>query len=244
MSDPSSKLQIVFWKWAHPSRLHILFDFTADVVNRRRQELARHLSIPHEVVCITDNPNGLDSEIRAIPLWSEGADMGGCWRRVRAFSPEMRDVIGPRFAWIDLDSVILGPMDDILGRTEDLVLYRSNSIQGTPYNGSLLLMTAGSKAEVWNRFDPATARAIVAEAGYNGTDQAWISHTLGPDQPVWTKEDGVMHFTKDCVPDLPPQSRIVFFPGPQKMHMPNARRHAPWIAALEQAEQDRAAAGN
>lgn len=233
MSDPSSKLQIVFWKWEHPTRLHILFDFTADVVNRRRQELARFLNIPHEVVCITDNPNGLDSAIRAVPLWSEGAALGGCWRRLRAFSPEMREIIGPRFAWIDLDSTILGPMDDILGRPEDAVFYRSDSIAGTPYNGSMILMDAGAKAEVWNQFDPARAPAIVAAAGLKGTDQAWIAHVLGPDQPVWTKEDGVMHFTRDCIPDLPPQSRIVFFPGPQKMHMPNARRHAPWIAELD-----------
>jgi len=71
--------------------------------------------------------------------------------------------------------------------------------------------------------------AITAAEGLTGTDQAWISHVLGPDEAVWSKADGVMHFMRDCVPDLPEQSRIVFFPGVQKMHMPNARRHAPWI---------------
>lgn len=229
MSDPTTRLQIVLWKWSHPKKLHILFDYSAEAVNRLRRQLQAHLSIPHDVVCITDNPSGIDSGIRIIPLWEDGAALGGCWRRLRAFSPEMRDLIGPRFAWIDLDSAILGSMDEILGRREPIVLYRSNSIEGTPYNGSMLLMDAGARAQVWRQFASDSSPGIVAQAGLKGTDQAWISHVLGSDEAVWTATDGVMHFVRDCVPDLPPQSRIVFFPGVQKMHMPNARRHAPWI---------------
>lgn len=229
MSDPANRLQIVLWKWSHPKKLHILFDYSADAVNRLRRQLQTHLSIPHDIVCITDTPAGIDSDIRIVSLWSDAADMGRCWRRLRAFSPEMRETVGPRFAWIDLDSVIVGPMDDILGRTEPIVLYRSNSIVGTPYNGSMLLMDAGSRPQVWQRFSPEHSPTIVADAGLNGSDQAWISHILGPNEAVWTAEDGVMHFVRDCVPDLPPQSKIVFFPGVQKMHMPNVRRHAPWV---------------
>jgi hypothetical protein len=229
MSDPQSRLQIVLWKWANPNRLHILFDYSADAVNRLRRQLEEHLSIPHDVVCVTDNPAGIDSGIRIVPLWSDAGHLGGCWRRLRAFAPDMRELIGPRFAWIDLDSVIVGPMDDILGREEPIVLYRSNSVEGTPYNGSMLLMDAGARPQVWDTFEEQRSLEVVKEAGLTGTDQAWIAHTLGPNEAVWTADDGVMHFMRDCVPDLPGRSRIVFFPGVQKMHMPNARRHAPWI---------------
>ena len=229
MSDPAARLQIVLWKWRHPRKLHVLFDYSAEAVNRLRHELAEHLTIPHDVVCITDDPNGIDSGIRVLPLWDDAAALGGCWRRLRAFVPDMAELIGPRFAWIDLDSTILGSMDAILSRTEDIVLYRSNSIEGTPYNGSMLLMTAGARPQVWCDFDAQRSPEITRAAGLNGTDQAWFGHVLGSGEAVWTAKDGVMHFVRDCVPDLPPQSRIVFFPGVQKMHMPNARRHAPWI---------------
>lgn len=229
MPDPLNRLQIVLWKWANPNKLHIIFDFSADAVNRLARQLSKHLSIPHDVVCITDRPSGIDSSIRILPLWEEHANLGGCWRRLRAFAPGMLEIIGPRFAWIDLDSVVVGNMDEILGRTEDLVLYRSNSIESTLYNGSMLLMNAGARAQVWDRFDPATSPGLVRDAGLTGTDQAWISYVLGPDEAVWDASDGVMHFTRDCIPDLPDHARIVFFPGPQKLHMPNARRHAPWI---------------
>jgi hypothetical protein len=229
MPDPGNRLQIVLWKWANPNKLHIIFDFSADAVNRLARQLGQHLSIPHDVVCITDNPSGIDSGIRVLPMWEDHAELGGCWRRLRAFAPDMSELIGPRFAWIDLDSVIVGSMDAVLGRSEDLILYRSNSVANTPYNGSMLLMNAGARPQIWDRFDPATSPGLVREAGLTGTDQAWISHILGPDEAVWDASDGVMHFKRDCVPNLPEHARIVFFPGPQKMHLPNARRHAPWI---------------
>lgn len=225
----SSRLQIVLWKWSDPRKRHILFDYSADSVNRKRRELQQHLSIPHDVVCITDDPSGLDSAIRVIPLWEEGRDLGRCWCRVRAFAPDMAERIGPRFAWIDLDSLIVGPMDPLFERDEPAVFYRSNSVAGTPYNGSMLLMTAGALPQVWDRFDE-RAPEIVAESGFTGSDQAWFAHVLGPDQPVWSRDDGVMHFMNECVPDLPDHSRIVFFPGVQKPHMPNVQAHAPWVA--------------
>jgi hypothetical protein len=227
-ADPN-RLQIVLWKWTDPRKRHIIFDYSAESVNRKRRELERYLKLPHDVVCITDDPTGIDSKIRIVPLWDEGRAMGRCWCRVRAFAPEMAEVIGRRFAWIDLDSVIVGSLDALFERTEPAVFYRSNSVKGTPYNGSMVLMTAGALPQVWESFD-SRAPEIVAEKELTGSDQAWFAHVLGPQQPVWTREDGVMHFMNDCQPDLPPHSRIVFFPGVQKPHMPNVQAHAPWVA--------------
>lgn len=229
MSDPANRLQIVLWKWTNPNKLHILFDFSADAVNKLYRQLQTHLTIPHDVVLVTDNPAGIDSGIRIVPLWHEHAELGGCYRRLRLFGPEATALIGPRFAWVDLDTAIVGNMDTILGRKEDIVLYRSNSVPGQPYNGSMVLMSANARPQVWDRFDPATAAATTAAAGFHGTDQAWMAHVLGPDEAAWDKSDGVMHFRLDCMPDLPEHARIVFFPGVAKMHLPTTRKAAPWI---------------
>lgn len=223
------RLQVVLWKWRDPRKRHILFDYSADAVNRKADELRRYLTIPHDVVCITDDASGLSSEIRVIPLWREGRALGGCWCRLRAFAPEMRELIGPRFVWIDLDSIIVGPLDPLFARSDPAVFYRSDSVAGTPYNGSLVMMDAGARAEVWTTFDPERSPALARAAGFMGTDQSWIAYVLGGGETVWTKADGVLHFTLDCVPDLPADGRIVFFPGVYKPHMTLARRHAPWI---------------
>jgi hypothetical protein len=228
MSDPTNRLQIVLWKWTNPKKLHILFDFSTEAVNKLARQISANLTLPHDIVCATDNPTGIDSSIRILPLWDDAAEMGGCYRRLRAFAPDMAQVIGPRFAWIDLDSVVVGNLDGVLGRTEDLVLYRSNSVAGQPYNGSMLLMTAGARRQVWDKFVP-EAPEITKAAGFTGTDQAWFSYILGPNEATWDANDGVMHFRLNCVPDLPEHSKIVFFPGVQKMHLPTTRKVAPWI---------------
>ena len=50
MSDPENRLQIVLWKWANPKKLLILFDFSAEAVNRLYRQLQANLTIPHDVV--------------------------------------------------------------------------------------------------------------------------------------------------------------------------------------------------
>ncbi len=226
----ADRLQVVLWKWRDQRKRHILFDYSAEAVNRKVVELQRYLSIPHDVVCITDDGRGLSSAIRVVPLWPEGRELGGCWCRLKAFAPEMRELIGPRFVWIDLDSIVVGPLDPLFERAEPAVFYRSDSVVGTPYNGSMVMMDAGARAEVWTSFDPARSPALARAAGYKGTDQSWIAHVLGGAEPVWTRVDGVLHFTLDCALDLPLDSRIVFFPGVYKPHMALVRQQAPWIA--------------
>jgi hypothetical protein len=224
------RLQVVLWKWRDRRKRHIIFDYSPEAVNRKASELRRHLAIPHDIVCITDDGAGLSSEIRVVPLWPEGRELDGCWCRLKAFAPEMREVIGPRFAWIDLDSIVVGPLDPLFRRAEPAIFYRSDSVPGTPYNGSLVMMDAGARAQVWTSFDPARSPALSLAAGFKGTDQSWIAYVLGKEETVWTRADGVLHFTLDCVPDLPADGRIVFFPGVHKPHMAMAREHAPWIA--------------
>ncbi len=223
------RLQLVLWKWRDPRKRHIIFDYSSESVNRKAAELRRHLALPHDVVCITDDPAGLASHIRVIPLWPEGRELGACWCRLKAFSPEMASLIGPRFVWIDLDSIVVGPLDPLFDRPDPFLLYRSDSVPGTPYNGSLVMMDAGARAEVWSSFDPARSPALAHDAGFLGSDQSWIAYVLGRNEPVWTRDDGVLHFSLDCVPDLPDHGRIVFFPGVFKPHMPKVREHAAWI---------------
>lgn len=129
MAAAGDRLQVVLWKWRDPRKRHIIFDYSAEAVNRKAAELRRYLALPHDIVCITDDAAGLSSDIRAIPLWPEGRELGGCWCRLKAFAPEMADVIGRRFALIDLDSIVAGPLDPLFQRQEDLVVYRSDSVR-------------------------------------------------------------------------------------------------------------------
>ncbi len=64
--------------------------------------LERHVHIPHRLVCVTDDPAGIDPRVEIVPLWDKCRALGGCYNRLWVFSHEARDLFGDRFVCIDL----------------------------------------------------------------------------------------------------------------------------------------------
>lgn len=232
-------LKVVAWLWRDEKyRFNSLFRYGPEHVNTLRNMVGRHLSMPHEFVCVCDDPTGIDPDIRIVPLWDDLRHMGGCYTRLRAFAPDMRDLIGERFVWIDVDCVVTGPLDPLFDRSEDFVMWR-NGVGPTPYCGSMVMMTAGARSEVWEDFDPALSPQMGQGLGYVGTDQAWIAARLGTDEAVWTPKDGVLsrhHVSGGKLKrraaqhrDLPANARIVFFHGPFSPCSPKTQARHPWI---------------
>lgn len=233
-------IRVVTFLWTDEGyRFNKLFRYGADHVNRWAASVRRNLTIPHEVVCVTDTPEGIDPSVRIVPMWGDLRDMGGCYTRLRAFAPDMAEIIGPRFVWMDVDCVVVGSLDPLFSRTEDFVMW-SNGYSGNPYCGSMVMMDAGARRQVWDDFDPETSP--VAAKRYVGTDQAWIAHRLGPDEATWTKSDGVLSrydvgilngMTRGTYKlrsrPLPGNARVVFFHGPVDPSLPAIREQMPWI---------------
>jgi len=181
----------------------------------------RNLTIPHRIFCITDNPCGIDSDVTTVRLWPNPVPQYGsmhrpnCFVRLKAFSKDFAAIVGPRFVSIDLDCVITGNMDSLFDHKEDFKIWGDTN-HLTPYNGSMWQMNTGARSKVWESFDPLTSPDIPAQKQYFGSDQAWISYKLGPDEKKWGKADGVYSYRNDIKPDgnrLPWDSKIVFFHG-------------------------------
>lgn len=231
-------IQVVCWLWKPVKNYRSKFG--PEHVNIFRNMVERHLHIEHEVVCITDDPKGIDSRVRIVPLWDDLASIpsphGGvspaCYRRLKAFAPEMRDIIGPRFVSMDLDVVIVDDITPLLSRPEDFIIWGS-VLRTTPYNGSMWMMDAGARAKVWTDFDPILTPQLTRKIGYHGSDQAWMSHCLGKGEAQWTPEkDGVYAFRSDIKRQryqLPDDARIVFFQGHVDPWDEYALKVAPWI---------------
>ena len=225
MTEP---LTIVFWLWddpKHPCRWGKPYTF--DDVQRVAQQVRANLKIPHSLVCFSDwhlDPQCFDPlvwvrQIWPCPVGDRGRpEQGQCWRRLRAFAPEMVDILGPRFVSIDLDCVVVGDLTPLFNQPDaDLVMWANQAAPGTPYNGSMWLHRTGSLPIIWQSFDPATSPQTCLEHGFIGSDQAWISYVMGPDLPKWTMADGVHHYGKHCQGHLPANARIVFAPGSEKI---------------------------
>lgn len=209
-----------------------------ETVNTLRRMVARCYPHPHDFVCVTDDAAGIDPEVRIVPLWSDFADVPNhsgpkhpsCYRRLKLFASEMADVIGPRFVALDLDCVLTADVSSLWNRPEEFVIW-GKTHYSTFYNGSMMLMTAGARAQVWTSFDPQRSPAAAAAAGHFGSDQAWISHCLGPNEARWSHRDGVYSYRNDLrrrPSALPATARIVLFHGRLDPWSPGVAA-LPWV---------------
>lgn len=222
-----SKLVLLTWLWQQKDGRT---RFKALHVNIFAAMVRRHCTLPIELACVTDMPDGIDPSIRIIepPGFYDGFQTsrwkGGrpsCYRRLAIYRRDAARLFGAkRIASMDLDVVIGGNIDSILGRAEDFVIC-APSQKGSRwlYNGSLQMLTAGARPQVYERFTPEEAE--IASQRFVGSDQAWIAHVLGPGEATWTERDGVTRFPNEQ------HGAMQFFPGQVK---PWDAIGKPWVA--------------
>lgn len=235
MSAPQT---IVTFKWAPP--LGYRSKYGPETVNTLAAMVRRHYPHPHRFICVTDDSHGIDSRIDVLPGWNDFSDVpsphGGknpsCYRRLRLFHPDAAQWFGQRYVSLDLDVVITGDLTPLWQRSEDIVLWGDTNPQpGSHYNGSMMLMTAGARSKVWTNFDPATSPQQSLQARCWGSDQGWISYTLGKGEAKWTKADGVYSFRNHLHKAggiLPENARIVIWHGAHDPWSPVAQQY-PWV---------------
>ena len=208
-------------------------------VNALRRMVERHYQRPHRFVLVTDQPfAGYDRGIDVYNLWPDfaripnpsGRKNPSCYRRLRVFSRNAGHWLGDRFVCLDLDCVITGDLEPLFAGDEDFRIWKS-STQGNPYNGSMFMLRAGARPQVWEGFDPQDSPAATKRAGLFGSDQAWIAHCLGPNEATWGPADGVYSFRnhlKAGADPLPANARVVFFHGAVDPWSHRGQR-VPWV---------------
>lgn len=228
------RLPIVTFKW----RGHI--PYYAKDVNIWARQIDRWLDAPAEMICVTDDPDGIDGGIRTIPLWRDHFEHGRDWHRLKLFSEEMADLIGPRFVVSDLDTVFCGPLDPLFNHDAPFKAWR-DPYRPQQYCTALFQMDAGSFPHVFSDFDPAKAMALRQCGRYGGYDQAWISFVLSG-QPVWTEADGVLSFKRHILnadtleaaspaaKRPPPHARVINFHGKFNPRDEAVQAALPWVA--------------
>lgn len=212
---------IVCWLWAPKPGYRSKFN--ADKVNVLAAMVRRHFPHPHRFLCVTDIPQGLSDQVEVIPAWNDFADVSSphgahqpsCYRRLRAFHPEIGTVFGKRFVMLDIDTVIVGDLTPVWDRPEDFIAWGETDPRSF-YNGSMIEMTAGARPRVWTAFDPLRSPRASKAAGRFGSDQGWISHCLGQGEAIWKTADGVYSYRVHIAKQgggLPDNARIVMFHG-------------------------------
>jgi hypothetical protein len=216
-------LSVSCWKWKPKAGLSL------GVRAGDRQHAARDgargtMQKPHRFICVTDDADGIDPGVEIVPLWDDyaavpspcGARQPSCYRRLKAFSREAPALFGARFVSLDLDCVVTGDLAPLWDREEDFVIWGDTSPR-TPYNGSMFLLRAGARRQVWEDFDPKTSPAKGRALGYFGSDQAWIGARLGPHEKRSgrrpTASIRIATTSSRSSGELPDNARIVMFHG-------------------------------
>lgn len=229
-------ITVVCWLWKPLTRYRSQFNQTH--VNTLYRMVARHYDKPFDFVCITDCVDGFLPGVRIVPVWDDHAGLRSlhgplqpsCYRRLRIFDPAVAATIAPRFISIDLDVVITGDLKPIFDREEDFVIW-AWPFNRTLYNGTMWMMNADARPQVWTEFDPVKSPLAAKHAGFAGSDQAWMNYILGPNEATWTAEkDGVHGFrTFRHTGKLPKGARLVSFHGLRKPWEEHVRRTHPWV---------------
>jgi hypothetical protein len=229
-------MEFVCFKWRAPA--HYRSQFGPATVNTLWSMLRRHYHGPCRLTCITDDPKGINSAVRIVPLWSDwghlrsphGDAYPSCYRRLKLFSEEAAEIIGPRFVVLDLDVVITNDITPLFAADVDFKIW-GDTAKGTPYNGSLWMLKAGARPKVWHDFDPIESPKRSLALGYIGSDQGWLGAALGPGEAKWTTRDGVYSFRNHIQKAgflLPANARMVIFHGAVDPWSPKAQRIS-WV---------------
>lgn len=226
-------ISVVCWLWASPDNR-----FTWDHVAALRAQVKKHYRHPFRFICVTNVTGGATgveqiydtADFLDIPS-PHGPAYPSCYRRLRMFHPDIGVVLGTRFVSLDLDVVLTADPTPLWHREEQIVLLKDSGGRGG-YNGSMVLMTAGTRPNVWNWFDGMASQQQALVSGRFGSDQGWISHVLGDGEATWTAADGVYSWRNELQKNggkLPPDARMVVFHGAFKPWH-RAERGMEWIA--------------
>jgi len=224
---------VLCFKWNTPGYRSI---FTAEHVNTLQSMVARHLHIPHRFVCITDDNSGLNCD--SFPLWDFPKIKSPRWktnayRCLKLFSKDAKNWFDTDHVLVlDLDTVITNDITPLIDLDLDFKIWTDRH-PNTHYNSSIWLYRLGSRTQVWETFNSTTSPRIIKQKNIMGSDQAWISHSLGAGEQTWSQADGLYSFRYDLdegKSPLPDDARIVFFHGKFDPWDEQIQKTVPWVS--------------
>lgn len=187
--------------------------YTPEWVAKLQAGVSRNLTGPHRFVCLSD----VEVPCERIPLEN---DWPGWWSKIELFRV---GVITERTVYLDLDTVITGPIDDLFHIPSAFAMLENFSNPGMVGSG---VMWFNGKAppnlyEKFARQPDAYIAHYQRNAGKeNGSylgDQAYIWDTIGRDVPrIQDFFPGIHSYKRTCRSGLPKDARIVVFPGNPK----------------------------
>ena len=157
-------------------------DFKPAYVHRLRDMVKRNLKYSFRMDCLTDYPkSAFDREINVIPFQ---VDFPWKWCKINLWNPH--NPFLNRILYLDLDSVILGDLTEIVDYPADFALVhqwkknmksRFGRSRNLTYKSPLMVWNHNARPELWNDFSLGILDRLVG-------DQDWIGERLPNEQTL------------------------------------------------------------
>jgi hypothetical protein len=228
-------ISFVTWKWHNPNSSRR--KFRSKHVNVLYAMIRRHYPRPYRAICITDDAEGLDPGIEALPMpvrfdnikSPHGERFPSCYCRLWSFSREAT-ILGERILSLDIDVVILGDLRPLVDREEDFVGWCDQRFGWGKIAGGVYLLRTGTHPYIWEDFDPLVSPAQAAAAGNRGSDQGWMSFKMYPPPGKWDNGAGLTKINWTPHSRQAPQGvRMVFTSGAKPPWSKEAKHSYPWV---------------
>ena len=201
-----------------------------DYVVRLRNMVSRHLTVPYEFVCLTDDPTPIDN-VRLIVQRNAGY-IRPWWHKVHMFDPTLE--LHGRILYFDLDILIHANIDKlILNRTDEFLGIRDFNRKFHPtwnvLNSSAMSWDQGKHSDIWRLFHKDLSSAQKLHG-----DQDWIWKIAKDRIKFWpdewlmsykwelrernelTRINGTFQFKNIRNPRIPKECSVVVFHGDPK----------------------------
>jgi hypothetical protein len=126
--------------------------YSPDYVNKLYNMVKRNCTVEFEFVCLTDDPTGLDPQIKTIPL---PGNLQGWWCKPYMFSKDLP--IKGTILYMDLDVVVAGKLDKLFTYQPNhwctiRDFTRAMRPDWKKYNSSVVRFKTGELHKVWEDF--------------------------------------------------------------------------------------------
>lgn len=159
--------------------------YPSDYVNRLYNMVQRHTTGDIGFYCVTENPTGLNSNIKVIPL-PQYTNFQGWWYKPFVFSKDFP--VKGKLLFLDLDIVIIKNIDCFFEFNPDyFCIIRDFTRSMTPnwerYNSSVFRLNSGAIPDVWDSLlcDPGVVKRLHG-------DQDWIYEKIKTNFKFWPDE--------------------------------------------------------
>ena len=203
--------------------------YSAEYVNVLHDMVSRHLTIPFNFVCFTENASGIKQGIQICQL-PKHPEINGWWYKPSLFNPHLE--VRGTILYIDLDVIIFKNIDKLFEYkpNEFCVIRDFNRLwqsQWARMNSSVVRWNTGQHSQVYNKF---MENPKYHSSRYHG-DQDWLFENVKTDFNFWpdewiqsykwemrgkpemTRITGKRNFVTPREPKILPETSIAVFHG-------------------------------